>query len=761
MERYMELDGAWKLGVIDDAYVPAEEISSFTTDIAGLNVFEAIVPGNYELDMERAGALEDLYFDENLRKSYEMEYNHLFYSKKFTLDEIPDDVDLVFDGIDTIADVYLNGILLGHVDNMFLRWKYDVSSMLQKGENEILVHIRPVSIEARKIDNPFYTYALRYNFDAINIRKSNYMFGWDIFPRIVSGGIWKSVYLEKREKLGFLQSYLFTKRLSDDRSEAVIEWFYELELGREHYRDFDVEISGRCGDSSFCERQKVWSKAGKICDIAVPAPMLWWPRNSGEQNLYECKAVLERNGEVVAEKTFNFGLRTMELDRTDVTDENSSGEFCFKVNGQRIFIMGTNWVPLDSFPSQGRAKLDRAFALVDEAGCNMIRIWGGGYYEDQHLFDLCDENGVLIWQDFMMGCALYPQNEEFLETIRKEATFIVREYRQHCSLAIWAGDNENDVCSGWNGNMIDPTGNKLTRVVLPEVVKMNDFIRDFLPSSPYVSVKSWMLDRGNRTPPEQHLWGPRDYFKGEFYRTATAHFASETGYHGCNSIGSLAKFIRKDRLWPWQENLSWYIHASSPAPEEGGPYNYRIALMANQIKVLFDEEPDELERFVELSQISQAEAVKYFIERFRTGKWKRTGIIWWNILDGCPQISDAVVDYYFEKKKAFDYIKRSQTPVCLMVADDRSTLCMVNEFPCKKSVSWKLKSSNGVIVAEGKDDIDAFGIKDVAPVDKSLSDMYMIEWIVDGETFFNHYAVIEGAIDADGYVASAKRIGVL
>ena len=311
------------------------------------------------------------------------------------------------------------------------------------------------------------------------------------------------------------------------------------------------------------------------------------------------------------------------------------------------------------FTAATPARYEKILALFIDLGCNMLRSWGGNVYEDDAFFDICDRNGIMVWQDFSMACAIYPQTPEFLEVMRQEAISVVRKLRNHPSLALWSGDNEADESYFFSG--LDPAHNKITREVLPQVVFQCDPYRPYLPSSPYMSPE--VLPRGKlKLMPEDHLWGPRDYFKSTYYTEHTAHFVSEIGYHGCPGLSSIKRFVDEQHVWPWQDNPQWIFHSTDMS---GNPY--RINLMANQVKELFGAVPDKIEDFILASQVSQAEAKKFFVEMTRLKKWRSTGLIWWNVMDGWPQFSDAIVDYYFNKKLAYYYIRRVQQPVCLMV----------------------------------------------------------------------------------------------
>lgn len=768
--RKTVLDGVWTLGICPNETYKKEKVDICNLQdlcSSGITVIEGRVPGNYEIDLEKAGIIDDPFYGKNLLKSLDREMDHLFYGKEFKLEELESDTYVLqFDGIDTIADIYLNGILIAHTENMLKGYSFEIGTdLLKKGSNELLVHIVPVNLEARKYDNPLFQNGLKYEMDSLNIRKSPYMYGWDIFPRMLSGGIWRSVVIYPKPEFRFIQSYLFVRNLEDDYSSTQLEYFYELDLNEEAYQGFEVVLEGSCRDSCFRKSWDVWSKAGHFT-LDVNNPVLWWPRRSGKPELYDVKVQLMKEGVCYARKEFRFGIRTVELQKTSLTDEEGKGEFCFIVNHKKTFILGTNWVPLDSLPSRGKERIEPSLKLVEDLDCNMIRCWGGGYYEDDYLYERCDELGILVWQDFMQACGLYPENEAFLRNFEDEVIWQVRRLRQHACLALWSGDNENDMSYGWLTNYrLDPNQNRNTRQIIPQVLRMNDYIRDYLPSSPYMDETAYQFSTSDSYLPEQHLWGPRDYYKGDYYRNALAHFASETGYHGCPGTESINKFITLEGLWPYTDNGEWRLHASSPTMKEDETYAYRIELMANQIKVLFGEVPDNLEDFVCMSQISQAEAKKYFIERFRIGKWRRTGIIWWNVIDGCPQFSDAVVDYYYNKKMAYYYIKRSQARTALMFDEPdghTAQLYGINDCDAEKQVLFKVTDViSERVIYEGECRIPADSSVVIASVDTVAYDkFFLIEWMCDGKEYKNHYTLWAPPFNKDLYMECIRKAGL-
>ncbi len=719
------------------------------------------IPGNFELDLLRAGIIDDPFYSTNPIKMQRWENTHLWYHTRFAYNGVADNnTYLVFDGIDTVADIYLNGQKIGHTENMFIKHEFNVSDL--RAENELVVHITPATIFARQFELPALNNALPYNVDALSLRKSASMFGWDIMPRLVSGGIFKRVYIEQKPAERIENLYLFASDLSDDGMAQLNATFF-VHTDADYLQELVVEISGVCKDSAFCMAQRMFNANGRMsCRQRFK---LWYPKNYGEQNLYDVTARLYRGNAVVYKHKFAFGVRTVELDRTS-TISTGYGKFQFKVNGKPVFLLGTNWVPLSPYPSQSCRRLDQALALLDDIGCNAVRCWGGGVYEDDEFYDFCDQKGILVWQDFMMACGIYPNDERFLAQIRNEGEFVVKRLRNHPSLLVWAGDNECDWQRIVDGFRSNPNDNQITRGVLSKIVTQNDIMRPYLPSSPYIDLHAY---QSGEPTSEEHLWGPRDYFKGDFYRNATAAFASEIGYHGCPSVQSLQRFIAPDRLWPImadkKPNDDWVAHATATDLSEGAFYHYRIALMMSQVKTLFGFIPDNLSRFSLLSQISQAEADKYFIERFRINKGKTSGIIWWNLLDGWPQISDAVVDYYFDKKLAYGYIKRSQQSVCFMVDEPTNGISAVvgvndtqfdfvgtlvvrnvdnNQIVIKKTV--KVAANNTLVVGE-------------LPSDKQIC--YHIQWQSESCQGENHYYAGMPNIDSDKYITAMEKIGFI
>lgn len=760
--KTLSLDGEWNLYILkhdelgEKSYCSGKELSE-----SSMTVIEATVPGNFELDMQRVGLIDDPYYGMNTLDMQELEDRHLWYTRRFTVDMLPDkEYTLLFEGIDTFSDVYLNGVKIGNTDNMLTPFEIAANGLVN-GENELVVHISPAFIEARKHENEFCR-PQAYKADSMYVRKAPHMYGWDIMPRILSGGIWRPVTLLEKPFDRINDIYLYTTNFWEN--EAKLRCYYSLSFTKANARDYSLHIKGVCKDSVFENSFSLWHTSGTEY-FSVSDPLLWWIREMGEQNLYNVTVELLYKGEVKDTVSLKHGIRTVKLERTSVTEEGSDAKFQFYINGEKMFARGTNWVPIDAFHSRDRERLPRALELLKDVGCNMVRCWGGNVYEDDLFYEFCDENGIAVWQDFSMACAAYPQDEYFCEVMRKETEKIVKRLRNHTSIMVWAGDNECDEAISNQPIRRDPNLNKITRNVIPDVLYMMDPMRPYIPSSPYMDEYAYKTNQLLNTT-ERHLWGPRDYFKSDFYTKNKAIFASETGYHGCTSPDSVKKYITPEKLWPWQENMEWVVHGASMIPDYSDPYSYRINLMAQQIKTLCGDYPDNLSDFALVSQISQAEAMKFFIERFRTNKGYCTGILWWNLIDGWPQFSDAIVDYYYVKKLAYTYIKNSQAPVCLMFKEPqegKAALVAANEYLHDIRLKYKVCSlSNGETVATGSLTVAANAAvqADIIEMSADNFEIYHITWETeDLKCGANHYVCGRVPYDIELYCRLMEKTG--
>ena len=750
----------WQLSWIENAVVVKNEICIKTpNDIKGgeYPTIQATVPGNFELDFMRKGLLDDVYMGANSVKTQKLENLHLYYFTEFDYaSKTGCDSVLCFEGVDTAAEIYLDGELLGFVENMLHAHRFGING-LKNGKHTLLVHILPSAIYARKFDVPAMCYGLKYNHDGIQLRKPGSMFGWDIMPRIVSGGLWKPVTIEYLPKSRICDAFTYTESCDEKSNTAILVTTFKIHTDEDYISDFRVVITGKCGDSNFRKEFRPYSASNKIL-IAVEAAKLWWPKNYGEQPLYDIEIRLLKDGVEYDCVKYRTGIRKVWLKRTSCSGDD--GEFCFIVNGKKIFVMGTNWVPCDAFPSRHDEYTLRNIRLADEQGCNMIRCWGGNVYPSDVLYNYCDEHGIMIWQDFSLACGHYPDDERLCALVKEEVKQVAIEKRNHPALVVWAGDNECDcfVVPYYESKhtdddppaMLDPNYNKLTRSVILSELRNHDATRPYLPSSPYVDAMAYKYGKVS----ESHIWGPRDFFKGEYYGTSDCHFASEIGYHGCPSPKSIEKFIPagsmpNGSIYDICENADWLVHAAGMETQiEENPYAYRLPLMISQVERIFGTASKDFGEFARQSQVSQAEAVKFFIERFRVQKWRKTGILWWNIADGWPQVSDAVVDWYGVKKLAYHYITRSQKPVCLICDEPKEgllDLLAVNDTQSTvKGEYTVMELVSGEKVANGMFEVPANGKTVVCKLPEKKNGFYLIRWTSTGGNGVNHFTCTIG-----------------
>ncbi|MBQ0125026.1 MAG: hypothetical protein KBS59_01715 [Clostridiales bacterium] len=752
-------------------YAENKKCASFANDIKtkddllsrGFESVKASVPGNFVLDLFAAGKIPDPELYDNAIKLQYLEAMHVWYLAEFD-EDFSEKSYLRFDGLDTVADVYLDGEHILRAENMFIPHKAKVKP--SRGHHTLIVHFTPAVIEGRKYTAPASSNALWYNYQGLYIRKAAHSYGWDILPRIISCGIWKPVYImeEKADSINDVFAYtLFTK---PDENKAKLRIYFDISVSGDLVQEYRIRFSGKCGDSSFCEEITPWGTEYSRMAFTIDGAKLWWPRGYGDANIYECRAELTRDGKVLDTYPLCVGLRTVKLTRSEsVRDGN--GQFLFEINGTPVFFRGVNWVPLSPYASENEKRLTMYLDLLKDSGSNAVRMWGGGIYESDTFFDFCNKNGIMVWQDFMMACAVYPQDETFEKKLEPEVVYEIKRLRNNPSLVLWSGDNECDCTyNTWGGVIRDPNENTITRKLLPDLVRIHDFSRPYLPSSPYISRECF---ENNLKSPEEHLWGDRPYYKSDYYTKSECFFVSEIGYPGAVSPESAAKFIGSDELYPiLDENgktkRHWLAHATETMiTDDESPYKYRTPLYVGKVADAFGALPDSYSEFAALSQIVQAEAVKYFIELFRGEKWRRTGIIYWNLADGWPISSEAVADCYGTKKLAFSYMARAYEPVYLMIKENGAehVILASNDTLTDKDITFKVSNAeSGEIIAAGTICAKANDVTDLGKIRTDGHTVYLIEWTCGGKEYKSHYIESIRGFDAEKYIDALKKHGL-
>jgi beta-mannosidase len=750
----ISLNGPWKL-----SYGPHDNNapdSPAELAAAGRPEMAATVPGNVELDLLAAGKIKNPEIGNNvydLRKyeAYEWWYSRTFETPKHAAGER---IEIVFEGLDCLGTIWINDRLVGRTDNMLIEHRFDITDFLTPegaGANTIHVRIEPAVLEGRKYLNGVLVTRKDAGAEAVNIRKAPHMYGWDIMPRLVSAGLWRNVYLNVKKPTRFRQVYWMTNGVDVARKTAhmLLDWDFESDLPT--IDGLTMEVALKLGGRAvYQESIPLYSFTWRL-KFDLENAEFWWPRGYGNPTLYDgtVRIVDTRTKRVLDERTQRIGIRTADLVHTEITTREHPGEFVFVVNGEKIFVRGTNWVPLDALHSRDQSHLGEAMRMIADLNCNMVRCWGGNVYESPEFYDACDAGGVMVWQDFTMGCSAYPQNRDFAEKIRNEAIDVVLRLRQHPSVVLWSGNNENDSSFGWTfSKPIDPGVDIISREVLPRALWEFDPIRPYLPSSPYYSPEFFRRGSDLALLPEVHLWGPRGYYKAPFYTDVDAHFVSEIGYHGCPNRASLERMFDPEYVYPWTKdgkwNDEWQTKAVRSHPDSIFTIN-RNELMRNQAKALFGACPTDLGDFIFCSQVVQAEAMKYFVEFWRAAKFRRTGIIWWNLRDGWPIISDAVVDYYNSKKLAYYYIRQVQHDACVMITDavdGKHPVTAVNDTREEKSGTVSVRDADsGRVLFEAPFTIPANGKTVVGTIPEAPGGqaMWLVDYTVGGAHYTNHY----------------------
>jgi beta-mannosidase len=617
-------------------------------------------------------------------------------------------VELRLHGLDTFAEVRLNGRTVLEADNMFRTWAAEVTRDLRPGENTLEVHFRsplPPALEARA--------ALGYELPAGNdrgdppsrvfVRKAAYHYGWDWGPRFVTSGIWRPVELVAWSGARIADFHLATDSLSDDF--ALLTAMVELRVSeaeaerRSAAGGIPVTLTLSSPDGAFetvLHEARVEEGLNRLrVPVRIPNPELWWPNGLGEPHLYTAQAILKA-GRRTDTLTTRFGLRTVEL----VTEPDAIGEsFFFRVNGVPVFMKGANVIPLDHFsPRVTEEDYQELFRDVAGANMNMLRVWGGGIYEEDRFYELADEHGILIWQDFMFANGMYPGDSLFLANVRAEATDQVRRLRGHPSLALWCGNNEMD--EGWknwgwaraydtpeDSAAVWTAYEAIFHDVLPGVVAAEDPQRRYWPSSPSLG---WgnpeSLNRG-----DSHYWGvwhgqePFQVFAEKLPR-----FSSEYGFQAFPPMETVAAFTLPEDRTLFDPAL--LVHQKHP--------------IGNQLIESYMEQdypvPTAFEDFVYLSQLLQARGMRVAFEAHRRAKPRTMGTLYWQLNDTWPVVSWSSRDY-FGRWKALHYAAREAfAPILIspVIHGDSLEIWAVSDLttPAEGTLSLELLDFDGGVL---------------------------------------------------------------
>lgn len=629
----------------------------------------ATVPGTVHQDLLAHQLLPNPFFGTNEQKIQWVENEDWEYKTTFTVTEEQlsrGAASLVFEGLDTYANVYLNGALLLKADNMFLGYSIPVKEVLHKGENRLHIFFRSPIKETlpQWASNGFDYPADNDHLDkklSIFTRKAPYSYGWDWGIRMVTSGIWRPAYLRFYDVATIDDYHVKQLSLTDQRAEVSNELEINSILSEQTEAEVVVSYSLKNGEP--VTKKKTVTLNPGINKIKIPVevenPVRWMPNGWGEPTLYDFTAQVVCQGKTIASDHHRIGLRTIRL----VNEKDEHGEsYFFEVNGIPMFAKGANFIPNDILlPTMTDERYATLFRDIKEANMNVIRVWGGGTYEDNRFYDLADENGILIWQDFMFGCTTYPADPTFLKRVSDEVDYNIKRLRNHACLAMWCGNNEileGLKYWGWQSRYTPEVYeefyrnyDKLFRGLLPAKVKEWDEGRSYIHTSPYFSSwgrpDSWNIG-------DSHNWGIW-YGKKTFESSDTeiGRFQSEFGFESFPEMKTIATFAS-----PEDYEIESEVMTAHQKSTQGN------ALIRTYMERDFIV-PEKFEDFVYVGLVLHGQGMRYCFEAHRRNRPYCMGTLYWQLNDSWPVVSWSSIDYYGNWKALHYQAKRAFAPLII------------------------------------------------------------------------------------------------
>lgn len=660
----------------------------------------ATVPGGVHTDLLAAGQIPDPFVGDNEQRvawvaERDWEYRTTFDAPAALL--ATEQVALVCDGLDTLAAVELNGQPVGRADNMFRQWRWPVGSLLRATGNELVVRFAsPVQYaRAAHAERPLPGVSQAIP-GGPHLRKAPCQFGWDWGPQLPPIGIWKEMRLEGESGARLADVHLRQAHVNGGvtvSAEIAIERFSAGAVRA------GLQITAPDGGVQAAER--ALEGDGGTLTIDVEQPQLWWPNGYGAQPLYTVAVELRgENGAALETRTFRLGLRTLAL-RQEADKWGRSFEFV--VNGRRIFAKGSNWIPADSFPTHiSDEHLEALIRGAAETHQNMLRVWGGGFYEEERFYDLCDKYGILIWQECIFSCSVYPLDDPaFLDNVRVEVRENVRRLRHRASFALWCGNNEMEW--GWvdwawmqlpEAELRKAAYDSFFHHTLPQWIGEDDPDHAYWPSSP--SSGAPFEAPNGQVQGDAHYW---DVWHGRkpftAYRDQYPRFMSEFGFQALPPLATIATYAE-----PTDWNMTSYVMEQHQKNDSGN------SLMVGQMLDSFLL-PKDFESLVYLSLVLQAEGIRYGVEHWRRHMDRVAGTLYWQLNDCWPVASWSSIDY-FGRWKALHYAARRFYAPLLLSLEDMPTaqgLYVSSDLgaPWQGEIRWSLETLDGAVVRSGSE----------------------------------------------------------
>jgi beta-mannosidase len=665
----------WKL----QDFPPGEGLARkvFTEQFDISDWINITAPGDVYQALIEAGRIEDPFYDRNEDKCIWMEEREWWYRISFDSEDKPLRQDerllLVFEGLDTFVTIWLNGEVLGRHANMFSEAVFDVSHLWRAGGHNTLAlcfHSPLQEIEQA----PFKSWGR--NTERVMMRKAQFGYGWDWGPRLPTVGIWRPVELRRQRCAAIQDMHFSTLEVDTNRHRALVSVQVDVErFAGDQALELSISLlsPGSSGETKAAAEQPLTlqesgSQLSANVYMEIENPQLWWTHDLGEPALYTLQATLSLNGEQLERQQHEVGIRTLELDQSPDTGEPGTRFFRFVLNGVPIFARGADWIPASSFVGAIRAeRYEMLLRAAREAHMNMLRVWGGGIYEHDVFYELCNRLGILIWQDFMFACAMYPEdNSSFVGEVEAEARYQVRRLRNHPCMALWCGNNENQWIHDrtyWDRPDYAVPGSLYYDKILPQIVRELDGNTPYWPGSPYGGndynsmedgdLHNWRVWHGNlprrfgEKPLVDHSPAGVSYLH---YAEDMGRFISEFGMHASPVLETLRRNIPADQLYFHSPSMD---HHNKDDPKNKG----------DNLMVTVTGLPGNLEEYIDYSMIAQAEGLKFGIEHYRRRKPHCSGTLIWQLNDCWPVLSWSIVDYYGFGKAGYYYTRRAYAPV--------------------------------------------------------------------------------------------------
>ena len=666
------------------------------------DAFPAQVPGCVHTDLLAAGKIEEPFYRDNEDRLQWVGETDWRYTRVI---DVPASllaharVLLRCEGLDTLATIILNGTEIGRTDNMFRTWEFEVKNILRAGENTIEVRFdSPLPyIKARQQERKIGEWSGPREVNGRAwVRKQPCNFGWDWGPRLITCGIWRPMHV-----LAFDHARLTDVQVTQEHQPSgAVELTVTATADIINATPLTAAVTVSLDGKTVAETRVPLAGQSATAQLTVTQPQLWWPNGLGAQPLYEVQVTLLADGNLPCDTvTRRIGLRTLRLDR----HPDQWGEsFQFVVNGVPFFAKGANWIPSDAFVTRvTREHYRDLLTSAAQANMNMLRSWGGGIYEPDDFFELCDELGLCVWQDFIFSCAAYPAfDEAFMRNVRVEAEENVRRLRHHPSLALWCGNNELEMffrakdCS--QGQMSEEEYDSLFDVLLAEVVHEFDSARDYWPCSPHTPVG----DRYNFNDPasgDAHLW---DVWHGrkpfEWYRTCEHRFNSEFGFQSFPEPKTTYGYTL-----PQDRNVTTYVMEHHQRSGIGNAVIMQYMLDWYRL-------PGSFEMTLWLSQVLQGMAIKYAVEHWRRAMPRGMGTLYWQLNDNWPVASWSSIDYHGRWKALHYMAKNFYAPLLISGVEDLTAgtveihVTSDRRDACAGDARWTLTDIAGKEIAGGE-----------------------------------------------------------